>query len=343
VAAQQTAIKPAAQPRIAIIGAGIAGLSLARSLQPFMQVRVFEKSRGVGGRMSTRRSDDFVFDHGTQFFTARTPAFQAFLQPFLDNGVVSEWSGKLVYLEEGKKPRKRMWFEPHYAAIPGMNALCRALAADLDIVLNTEVAPLGERGADGWQLQDADGASLGLHDWVISTAPVAQTLRLLGDRVPPDHALRESCLRPCHALMLGFETPWNQRWIAAKMRDVPIEWIAAGSTRPGRDAVLSPVVALSSAQWSEANIELPLADAQQQLCESFSRLTGIDWREARHVGIHRWRYATLAEPAEAEPFIDASQRIGSVGDWCSESRVESTWVAAMQMARMVRGVVGRSQ
>ena len=30
-------------------------------------VKIFEKSRGVGGRMSTRKESPFIFDHGAQF------------------------------------------------------------------------------------------------------------------------------------------------------------------------------------------------------------------------------------------------------------------------------------
>ncbi|MFM7274112.1 MAG: FAD-dependent oxidoreductase, partial [Gammaproteobacteria bacterium] len=57
--------------RIAVIGAGIAGLALARALADAAEVTVFEKSRGAGGRMSTRRQEPWHFDHGTQFFTVR--------------------------------------------------------------------------------------------------------------------------------------------------------------------------------------------------------------------------------------------------------------------------------
>ena len=60
---------------IAIIGAGLSGLIAARELAKNNDVTIFEKARGVGGRMATRRAnnlkfDGFNFDHGTQYFTA---------------------------------------------------------------------------------------------------------------------------------------------------------------------------------------------------------------------------------------------------------------------------------
>ena len=77
--------------RIAIIGAGISGLTLAQNLKHHADVVVYEKARGVGGRMSTRHVDPFYFDHGTHTFTARTKAFQAFLKPYRENGTIAEW------------------------------------------------------------------------------------------------------------------------------------------------------------------------------------------------------------------------------------------------------------
>lgn len=61
---------------IAIIGAGIAGLSLANMLNDVVNIEVFEKSRGYGGRVATRHNEDFMFDHGAQFFTAKNEKFK---------------------------------------------------------------------------------------------------------------------------------------------------------------------------------------------------------------------------------------------------------------------------
>jgi len=53
--------------KIAIIGTGISGITIAQNLKDFANVSLFEKSRGVGGRMASRRSGPYEFDHGAQF------------------------------------------------------------------------------------------------------------------------------------------------------------------------------------------------------------------------------------------------------------------------------------
>ena len=78
-------------PTVAVIGAGISGLVCARTLRDHgYPVTVFEKSRGVGGRMATRRTDDgFQFDHGAQYFTARDRRFRRYVNSWIADGIVN--------------------------------------------------------------------------------------------------------------------------------------------------------------------------------------------------------------------------------------------------------------
>jgi hypothetical protein len=320
------------RPRIAIVGAGMAGVTVAGVLAPRAQITVFEKSRGAGGRMTTRRAGPWQFDHGTQFFTARTSGFRSFLEPHIASGVVGQWNGRLVYLESGKPPLKRLWFEPHYVACPSMSALCKAVSGGISLHTGVEVAPLTARTAGGWALQDAAGAPLGSFDAVICTAPAPQTVRLLDRHLAPDAALRRVRYRACFALMLGFEGGWAPGWIAGKARDNPIEWIAAQSTRPGRSPA-SAMVVHASADWSDRHLESEAGEVQSILQHAAGELTGIDTSRAAHAALHRWRYALLdPETATGAPFLSLSQGLAATGDWCSASRVEDAWHAGHRLA-----------
>ena len=108
----------------AIIGAGIAGITCARTLvQAGHQVTVFEKSRGVGGRMSTRSTPFGSFDHGTQYFTVRDARFTQAIETA--PGVCKPWSANAVRVldamgrvVEAALPHR----ESQWVAKPGMNA-----------------------------------------------------------------------------------------------------------------------------------------------------------------------------------------------------------------------------
>ena len=78
---------------IAVIGAGISGLTAAQTLSDAgIDVTVFEKSRGVGGRTANRRSEYGSFDHGAQYFTVKDKRFRNFTEDLVSKGVIASWS-----------------------------------------------------------------------------------------------------------------------------------------------------------------------------------------------------------------------------------------------------------
>ena len=168
--------------RIAVIGAGIAGAACAASLQGAgEQVSLFDKSRGAGGRMATRRAtwaDDegqpqsTEFDHGAPWFGARHPRFRAALARAEHAGVVQSWQ-PLVHAA-WPAPRKRAAF----VATPGMPALCRHLAGELPLHTGHAVQRL-QRNSAGWQLVLEGGAIAGPFDQVMLALPPAQAAVLL--------------------------------------------------------------------------------------------------------------------------------------------------------------------
>lgn len=326
--------------RIAIIGGGIAGATLAHGLKRYAAVTVFEKSRGAGGRMSTRKADGFAFDHGTQYFTGRSRPFREFLAPWLKQGVVAAWDGKVITLAKGKDTTDRLWFEPHYVACPGMNHLCKALLADVDVRTSTEVAPLSAaRGKEGWVLMDTQQQPLGEFDWMISTAPAPQTARLLSDHLPAEHPLALTTLQGCYAVMLGFAAPWNHSWIGAKCDDSPLGWISVNSSKPARDAAHSCLVLHSTNAWANAHINDDVADAQAILLAEFAALTGIDAAKAEHAASHRWRYALVQNPSKSSFFCDEAAKLAAVGDWSVTSRIEEVWFTSDELAQTIRAML----
>lgn len=323
------------KPRIAIIGAGMAGLTLARMLHEKAEVTVFEKARGVGGRMSTRYAEPFYFDHGTQFFTARSEAFKAFLAPHIADGTVAEWRGKVITLAAGKTPGKRLWFEPHWVATPNMNSLCKKLASGLTIHLSTEIAPLDERVAGEWILKHQGGTVLGGFDWVISTAPPAQTRRLFSAHFTEENTLPAVALKGCYSVMLGFAKPWQHSWIAAKISDSPLEWLAVSSSKPGRNTNVTSLVLHSQHDWAEAHIDEDVTDIQALLLAEFDRITGIDSSAADYVTTHRWKYAIVEHQERQPEYCDHVRKLAATGDWPTASRIEDTWLNATALARIL--------
>ena len=177
---------------VAIIGAGLSGLTLAHELTGVANVKILEKSRGVGGRMATRRSGGFEFDHGAQYFTAKSEPFRAFVEQHRAAGVLEIWRPELATLGAGTSDRRGS--APFYLPTPAMNALGKSMARDLDIKRETQITGL-ERSGRSWFLVDDAQNSHGPFDWVVSTAPAAQTEQLLPSELAGYDAIRDTKYR----------------------------------------------------------------------------------------------------------------------------------------------------
>lgn len=315
--------------RIAIIGAGIAGLRLAQRLEPRFDVCVFEKSKGLGGRMSTRRASDHAFDHGAQYFTARGETFRRFLAPFITDGTVQQWNPRLEILGEAAGDATS-WTTPRYVAVPGMNDLCKAMAGDLQIRKSLRVAQIMPQ-EKRWRLSSETGEDCGLFDWVISTAPSVQSAALLPEAFSGHDALRRAQMKGCYSLMLGFGDPAGLPWDAAKVHGSPLAWIARNDSKPGRSGQTS-FLCQSSNAWAEAHIEDCQDAVRDKLCAAFAGATGLDPSKASYTSLHRWRFAKVDRPAGQPYLLDISAGLAAAGDWCGAGRIESAFDSATALA-----------
>jgi predicted NAD/FAD-dependent oxidoreductase len=316
---------------IAIIGAGIAGLTVARELSRVHRVTVFEKSRGYGGRIATRRSGVFRFDHGAQFITAQTDAFRSFLDGLLDAGVIAHWPATFVELRGDEVSARRQWADdyPHYVGVPGMNAIGKHLAADLDVRLETPVRTLTRDGSD-WLLYDEQQELLGKCDWVVAAAPAAQTADLLAS-TPLASRARSVRMQACCALLLGFSESPDLDWQAALVRDADISWVSVDSSKPGRPAAPTLVVHSTNA-WADEHVDDHPETVQRHLAAELHAVTGIDASAAQFSALHRWRYANVDRREGAGYAIDAEQRLAACGDWFVRGRVEGAYSSARALA-----------
>jgi predicted NAD/FAD-dependent oxidoreductase len=329
--------KPETRPaddRIAVIGAGLSGLTCAHALaDEGFEVKVIEKARGPGGRMSTRRADDRHFDHGAQYFTARDPQFSQQVDSWRQRGLVEEWAAKIAVLDHGSVTIKADTTE-RYVGVPGMNAICRHLATGLDVAYRTEVGSL-ERNEAGWGLTDAGGADIGLFDTVVVSAPAPQSARLL-EGVAPAIAAAASAVEiaPCWAAMVGLARPLETEFDGAFVVDSPLSWVARNTSKPGRPSAESWILH-ASPEWSQRHLEIEREGAAEMLFEAFNRALGGPIDTPVHLAAHRWRFALPTEPLAQACLVDPDLRVVACGDWCGGPRVEGAYLSGLEAARRV--------
>lgn len=322
--------------RIAVIGAGIAGLAAARALSDRgLQVEVFDKARGPAGRTSTRRAGAHSFDHGAQYFTAREPDFRAAVAEWREAGVVDTWSGRIAVVGGGSIEHKQDGPE-RLVGVPGMNALAKHLARDLALQARTRVVGLGRSGDRGWLLRTEDEGEHGPFDRVVVTLPAAQAAELLGSLSPIAERAREVEMRPCTAAMVAFSRPVEVEFDGAFVDPEPFSWIARDSSKPGRPPGERWVLH-TSADWSAARWETPVATQVEELLAALSALVGCTLPPTEHTDLHRWRYSIAPTPLSEGYLADERSGLVLCGDWCLGGRVEGAWMSGLAAAGHLLG------
>ncbi len=324
---------------IAIIGAGLSGLTTANALASEHAVTVFDKSRGTGGRMATRYAEPYEFDHGAQFFTARTDAFAAECQRWSEAGVIAIWNAEFRDFRGPEIVAERRWDAdyPHYVGTPRMNAIGKWLARDLDLHLDTRIGALRQH-AQRWSLLDESGGNLGDFDWVVLALPAPQAAELVAD----DQEFAARCagtdMRACYAMMLGFREPMPIDWHAAHVQDADISWMSVNSSKPGRPGHPSMVVHSTNA-WANANLGTPPAHVRQHLLDEFQRVSGIAPTTADFVAVQRWLYANVPQQSGEHCYLDGERRLAACGDWFIRGRIEAAYTSAIALVDRLRDVL----
>jgi predicted NAD/FAD-dependent oxidoreductase len=318
---------------VAIIGAGVAGLACARVLREAgVEVAVYDKGRGPGGRCSSRRTPFGRFDHGAQFFTVRDEGFRERVDGWAEAGLVAPWDARFVRIAEGAaEPYEG---DPRYVGTPKFNAFVEAEAqaagAQFGLKLGTP-----RRTADGarWALTGEGGQSAWEADWVVVATPAEQAADLLSGTQAGGVAriAVKAVTAPTWTLMAAFEREVGASFDAASAQGHALGWASRELSKPGRTGT-ERWVAHASTGWTRSHFEEDKEEVVPALIDALRDLLGTNQRPV-FADAHRWRYAQVEE-AVAEPFgLDEDARLATCGDWHVAPRVESAWMSGDLLGR----------
>jgi len=303
------------QDTIGIIGAGIAGLSCATTLQQAgLNPIIFDKGRGLGGRLATRRTaSGLQFDHGAQYATARSEEFGKVIAAATHAGQVASW-------DTGESPR--------YVGVPGMSGLAKFLGRGLDIHQNTQISAVRDT-ANGCDVTAGD------QSWKFKTlavtVPAPQAITLLGEQHALSPKLSDVELLPCLTLMAAFSAEATIPFTARRDPDDALSWIALDSSKPQRPTQQC-WVAHANPQWSAEHLEADPETIAQLMLPLLCERLGVDAATATHAVAHRWRYALVSKPL-GSPFLrNADSTLYLGGDWCLDARIEAAWTSGHAIA-----------
>lgn len=298
---------------VAIIGAGVSGLSAAFELsRQGIQSVVFEKSRGLSGRAATRRRGQICMDHGANFFRTTDPEVAHLIHETLPSVDLVEIKGDVWTFDQDSvispgDPEQNK--QPKYTYRQGISNLGKLLqaASGTDVQRQQRVKRLIERGHQ-WELENEAGNSLGQFDAVIVTAPAPQAAQIIVDSILQNNirdsliqALQQARYDPQFAFVIGFtdELRLQKRFHALVNQDGqhPVSWISFEDDKPGHVPNGNTVLVIQmSPSWSSRHLEHNPEHLLPQVLEQLSCLIpeidqAPDWWDSQ-----RW---LLAAPRSA--------------------------------------------
>ncbi len=331
--------------RVAVVGAGLAGAVVARRLADAgHEVQVFDKSRGAGGRLATRRAEwtdrqdaprTTRLDHGAPGFAARDDRFRAFVAEAVGAGWLAPW--RPVWAPAGAAMAEGAEL---FVAVPEMPRLCRELLAGIDCGWNEPVEGL-LRGGGHWRLRRRGVVRPDEYDIVVLALPPVQAAPLLIPHAPGwARTAARVAMRPCWTLM-GVSEPTRAplTWQAARPPQGPLDWVICNETKPGRERRDDEIhwVLHARADWSAERLEAPGELVQDELEAALDDWLGESLRW-KHAVVHRWRYA-LPPVGGVEPghrhWWDRVQGLGVCGDFLGGTGVEGAWLSGTTLADAV--------
>lgn len=309
-----------------VVGAGISGLLAANILQKQgVAVTVVEKSRGVGGRMATRRMDDARFDHGAQYFTVKDRIFGGWVESWENAGLIVEWFQRFP-MESSEVGHAR------YCGRNGMTDVPKALAKELNVERGTRVNRIHFEN-DYWEVF-TDQETRYSADFLLLTAPAPQSLELLKAsnikvRASKLKILESIQYQKCIAVMALLDGPSGIPDMGcSKIENGPLNWIADNQIK-GISPDVPAITAQSTHEFADAHWDLEDAEILELMLAAVRPRMDAGIRKAT---LHKWRYALPLSRFGQPYFFSRQHSLMLAGDAFGGPRVEGAALSGIEAA-----------
>jgi predicted NAD/FAD-dependent oxidoreductase len=319
--------------KIAIIGAGFSAGILNYFLKE--EVDFYEKSRGIGGRCSTRKVDDVgLFDHGLQYIQNPDHEFKNILH---DHSI---WQGDFKIFQDDRI-QNDISKKERIIHVGGNNLLVKNLFKDANIFINKELKSIDKK-SDHLQLTFKDDTQE-QYKTVIITAPFQQAYDLTKQFTESYFSKFNYSMQPNLTLMVAFNKSLKLDLSAIHFENDDVLGFAANENTKKKNLInknLELWTIQSSLKYSIKNIREYRNNKQVLIDETLKSFASklkinISKEQIHYSDIHGWRYSYNPNAAKPNCYWDSNLRLGICGDWFSGSNAESAFLNAKQLANLI--------
>ncbi len=335
--------------KIGIIGAGLSGLAAGRVLAGAgHDVVVFEKSRGYGGRMATRRiqrEEPIPMDHGAPYLTGTSDAFRSFLSELEEKGLITLWADRFSYYTDGRILPEMPGREPvpYYAAPNGMNTIGKYLGRLFDIYFEEKVGGITHIGGSRirkspWMI-NSSSINVFEADAVIIATPAIQAYGLVAtaqdefDLRKMITVLDDISYTSTVSLMAGYGERNPVDWKAIHCDHPVVSWICNESSKRVSSEEMSLVIH-STDKFARQLVEADdPGELNGKLLKAMGQIMGSWAARPEWHQLHLWRYHFPKKSLDM-PFLESQDElapIALVGDYFQGRSMEAAYLSGLKL------------
>ena len=316
-----------------VIGSGISGATIANLLNKKHTVDLYDKARGLGGRSSFKRLDKIRgFDHGTQYFSPKTPEFKRFTKKLIEKKILKIWEGNHKFLSDKKKENKK-----HVKVIgrKGNNDISKYLLKNVRCYFQSELKKINFQSRK-WNLIFNDG-EIRNYENLILTCPFPQ-LKKLSKKYIKNSFIKEKIKMDANITILIEIKKTNLGYSSFLFNDRVLGWAGYENSKKRFKSKSDLWTLQSTFNWANKKINqnkvLKKTNAKI-LIDKFFKLTGIKRRKVLFSLNHGWKYSSNSKPLKLKSYWNSRLNLGVCADWFNGPRLESGWISANDLYKKI--------
>ncbi len=304
---------------VAIIGAGFSGCHLYKNLsQKQFRVTIFDKSRGCGGRLSTKYIGDKFIDHGTSSINIHDKE----LIDFLDKKV------KQNILQKS---------DNNYIPTNGINKLCSSMIDKKDLINNTRIIKAHYKNKK-WFLFDEKGKMYQSYDLLLLTNPATQILEMdlnLNNEIKD--LLKDVKYTPISTLIC-YDKNSNDLDLSSLEKNTNFKKVVDNSSKYQYKDFKSFVLHLNE-EFTQKNIDLPKEKLFEKIYSLIKKEVNIDIKNKFETIEHLWKYAFVENTINKEYIFDTNQNLGICGDYFQKKNLEGSFYSSNKLSEKIINLI----
>ena len=316
-----------------VIGSGISGATIANLLNKKHTVDLYDKARGLGGRSSFKRLDKIRgFDHGTQYFSPKTPEFKRFTKKLIEKKILKIWEGNHKFLSDKKKENKK-----HVKVIgrKGNNDISKYLLKNVRCYFQSELKKINFQNRK-WNLIFNDG-EIRNYENLILTCPFPQ-LKKLSKKYIKNSFIKEKIKMDANITILIEIKKTNLGYSSFLFNDRILGWAGYENSKKRFKSKSDLWTLQSTFNWANKKINqnkvLKKTNAKI-LINKFFKLTGIKQTKVLFSLNHGWKYSSNSKPLKLKSYWNSRLNLGVCADWFNGPRLESGWISANDLYKKI--------